>query len=382
MTAISPRSEASFVKAVETIYDCALAPERWPLALQAIADVFDDAGCLLIHARDDGSFGYIVSPSMEEAQAEYLRNWCHCDVRAIRSMEIGFGRSGDTISDYDILSPEEIETEPYYTEFLGRFNLKWFLGASISPDPRIAAGISVQRIAAKPPYSSADRDVISRLARHAEQSLRLSVRLMDAEMTAGSLAAALSRMNAGVFILDGNGRSVFTNELGNSFLREGLFVAENRLLPRFGADRAVFETELGRLLDGDPERFTRTPRPMLIQRLDGRPVAVYILPVGRRSDALHDFLASARVIVLAIDAGSDSPADPALVRDLLGLTLGEARVASLIGKGLPPRDAAQSLGITEETARTTLKRVFSKLGVNRQSELTALLTRLVLTEKP
>jgi DNA-binding CsgD family transcriptional regulator len=45
---------------------------------------------------------------------------------------------------------------------------------------------------------------------------------------------------------------------------------------------------------------------------------------------------------------------------------------------LPPREAANRLGITEDTARTTLKRVFGKTGVSRQSELAALLARLVL----
>jgi DNA-binding CsgD family transcriptional regulator len=82
--------------------------------------------------------------------------------------------------------------------------------------------------------------------------------------------------------------------------------------------------------------------------------------------------------VLAIQPEADGPADPAQVRDLLGLTLGEARVAALVGSGLAPREAAARLGIGEETARTALKRVFSKVGVSRQSELTALLTKLVL----
>jgi DNA-binding CsgD family transcriptional regulator len=79
-----------------------------------------------------------------------------------------------------------------------------------------------------------------------------------------------------------------------------------------------------------------------------------------------------------IEPKSDEPADPALVRDLLGLTLGEARVAALVGSGLAPRQASENLGITEESARTTLKRVFAKTGVSRQSELTVLLNRIVL----
>lgn len=80
----------------------------------------------------------------------------------------------------------------------------------------------------------------------------------------------------------------------------------------------------------------------------------------------------------AIDPDANSPADPALVRDVLGLTLGEARVASLVGSGLSPPESAEKLGIAEETARTVLERVFSKTGVSRQSELVALLTKLLL----
>lgn len=67
-----------------------------------------------------------------------------------------------------------------------------------------------------------------------------------------------------------------------------------------------------------------------------------------------------------------------LARDLLNVTTGEARVAALVASGPAPREAAQRLGISVETARTTLKRVVAKVGVSRQSELAALLARLTL----
>jgi DNA-binding CsgD family transcriptional regulator len=66
------------------------------------------------------------------------------------------------------------------------------------------------------------------------------------------------------------------------------------------------------------------------------------------------------------------------LRDIFGLTLGEARVASLVSSGVAPKEAADRLGIAEDTARNVLKRVFAKLDVSRQSELAALLGRLVL----
>jgi hypothetical protein len=54
-------AEQSFHAAIETIYDAALAPARWPAALQSIADCFGDVGALLLYGRDDGGFGYIES---------------------------------------------------------------------------------------------------------------------------------------------------------------------------------------------------------------------------------------------------------------------------------------------------------------------------------
>lgn len=73
-----------------------------------------------------------------------------------------------------------------------------------------------------------------------------------------------------------------------------------------------------------------------------------------------------------------APVDPSIVRDILGLTLGEARVASLVGAGRSPREAAETLGISEATARTVLKRVFAKTSISKQSHLAVLLARLTL----
>ena len=67
-----------------------------------------------------------------------------------------------------------------------------------------------------------------------------------------------------------------------------------------------------------------------------------------------------------------------LVQRLFALAPAEARVATLIGSGLSPRQTAKNLGISEETVRTTLKRVFAKVGVSRLSELAVLLTKLTL----
>lgn len=60
----------------------------------------------------------------------------------------------------------------------------------------------------------------------------------------------------------------------------------------------------------------------------------------------------------------------------LGLTQAESRLASQIIAGKSLKSASIELGLSEESARTYLKRVFSKLGVSRQAELVSAITRL------
>lgn len=58
-----------------------------------------------------------------------------------------------------------------------------------------------------------------------------------------------------------------------------------------------------------------------------------------------------------------------LVLKTLGLTESETRLAAQIIAGSSVKAASIELGLTEESARTYLKRVFSKLGISRQAEL-------------
>jgi DNA-binding CsgD family transcriptional regulator len=377
MDSTSPADER-FIAAVEAIYDAAPDPSRWPQALQAMADVFDDVGAILVFGRDDGSFGHIGSQSMGALLRDFSNSsLASQDLRAMRGIERGIYLGRDAVSDPDVVSMQEMETHPFY-KFLARHGLKYFVAAPVSPDPKIAVSIAVQRAIVKPPYVANEMDTMMRLCRHAEKSLRLSIRLLDAELGNLGLRESLSRVGIGVFALDSLERVVFSNPAAERLIGQGLSLVDGRLVATRTAARNDVEHAVRMALRAAPIDLLLDPKPLLIDRPDARPLTVYVLPVGTREDPADEFLTHVRALVLVIDSEIGSPPDPSVGRDVLGLTLSEARVASLVGCGVSPREAAEKLGITEETARTALKRVFSKVGVSRQSELAALLTKLVL----
>lgn len=205
--------------------------------------------------------------------------------------------------------------------------------------------------------------------------------MFDAELSRLGLSEALARVGIGVFALDSLQRVVFSNPAATRLLGDGLAVVNGRLIAGASRERAALNAAIERMIPVASEDVSKAPRPLLIHREQSdRPLALYVLPIvgGDLGGAEAQFLTRTRGIVLVIDSEAEAPADPALVRDVLGLTLGEARLAALVAAGLAPKSAAEKLGVTENTARSVLKSVFAKTGVSRQSELAALLTKLVL----
>ncbi|MGL5166443.1 MAG: helix-turn-helix transcriptional regulator [Afipia sp.] len=363
--------------AIESIYIAATNPSHWPSTLQVIADCFDDVGAILIYGRDDGSFGVIDSPSLKQVTAEYALHWSERDIRAIRARERGYFFKRDVVTDRDILTPEEMETDPFYADFLRPHGLKHFLAATVSPDPHIEVAVSVQRAAGRPEYSEDELKMMERLAPHVETSLRLSIHLMDSQAVNVGMGAAMARIGIGVFALDSMGRVVSSNAASQALLGDGLNVVQERLVLANPAASGEAIAAIRHALDGNAEALGRDTKPVLVYREPPkRPLVLYVLPIPVSERSTDRFLTRARAIVLLMNPAAAGIADPSLVRDVLGVTLGEARIASLIGSGLSPKEAAEKLGIAEETARSVLKRVFSKVGVSRQSELAVLIARL------
>jgi DNA-binding CsgD family transcriptional regulator len=367
--------DEAFAAAIEAIYDAAPNPALWPRALELTADVFGDVGAIMIWQRDDNSIGVIVSSRLEEAQKEYENGWWREDVRAQKGVDPAYLSAYDTVTDRDILRVEEIDTLPFYTQFLARHGLRWFASSGLSPDPHVRAFVSIQRAKEKPPFSDEELKVLSRLARNIEKSLRLSIQLFDAQSRHQSLSDALDRLGVGVFALDGDARVIFSNGSAKAATGDALAIVDGRLSPRSQSVRAKLDQALCTVID--PLSLGRADIPAIVieRAAPLSALALHVLPVTRAAAVAGDIFTRARALVLAIDLGRDIAPDPAVVRELFGFTLGEARVASLVGAGLSPRDAAAQLGIAESTARTVLKRVFSKAGVSRQAELVALFAR-------
>jgi DNA-binding NarL/FixJ family response regulator len=180
--------------------------------------------------------------------------------------------------------------------------------------------------------------------------------------------ATLNRIPMGVVVVDAEASILFMNSLGREYLAsgDGLTMSPAGLCR---ASRPVETAELHRLVklvvNAGGEALAHA---LAVTREEAdRPLSVVIAPLP----AEHN---NGRVAVLLI-ADPERQTLPSVdtVAKLFDLTDAEARLALALSEGQRIEDAAEKLGITLNSARTYLKRIFSKTDVTRQAELVRLI---------
>jgi DNA-binding CsgD family transcriptional regulator len=104
------------------------------------------------------------------------------------------------------------------------------------------------------------------------------------------------------------------------------------------------------------------------------PAVAYVLPLtdGTARAAFRPACAA----VFVSTTTSASPLPQAVLTTLFELTPAEARVLMTVGSGLSPSNSAASLGISENTLKTHLSRIYAKTGKTRQADLVKLMSEI------
>lgn len=164
-----------------------------------------------------------------------------------------------------------------------------------------------------------------------------------------------------------DGTLVAVNPSGKTLLGDdGPGVGET-LLSAVPAERTALSTALRLSIARSGPRVSE---PIALTQPGGRQILAYVMPLE------HGQHGGEAALVLLGDPRGPERRDAVRMLQLFGLTAAEARLGALIGVGMGAREAAEELKISEHTARSTLKTVYDKLGIKKQSELGHLVARL------
>ncbi len=90
-----------------------------------------------------------------------------------------------------------------------------------------------------------------------------------------------------------------------------------------------------------------------------------VAPINSRDEDISEPFA----VIFLSDPHWQNDFEPARLERFYGLTPAEARLTILLVQGLSLEEGAGKLNVSLNTVRTHLKRIFTKTGTNRQSEV-------------
>lgn len=367
-----------FSATIGKIYTAAADGSRWPSALGEVEQLTGSIGAVVhIVPANGGPITTLLGKS-EGGQflAEHVAEWAR-DYASICPRLAAASRWPDAphYVDYMLLNERQMELDPAYAWYR-KHGLGYFIGSRLTHDSNVEIVWSLQRSLTQGHAQQADVELFELFKPHLARALSLGLQLGTLQSFNRLGSAILEAMPQAVFALDGQGAVLFANGRGRELLRaaDGLSLESGLLCTASPNDQVSLNAlirgaidPLGSVAGGGS--WARVARP------SGRlPYAVFVAPLAVADEKL--LTAEAKVLVLVHDTSQQKCADVAMLTSLYALTDAEARLASALSAGHSLESAATLLGMQATTARTHLKHIFRKLGVNRQQDMVRLLTSL------
>jgi DNA-binding CsgD family transcriptional regulator len=362
--------QSQISRLIITAYEAMVEPELWPTFLTQYAELMGAGVCgfqihhFREHRSETLSFVRLPMELRRSYQAHYtkLNPWREHGQRLYVQGRVLLSQE---------LCPVRCLRRSEFYDFARQLEGVHCTGAVIARCGDQAMTLTAMRAEGKDVFDEPERRITEVLLPHLTrvQSAQQQLQLQTASFS------VLDTLLTAVLLLGPRGQVIYSNRAAEEIFRrgDGLALRKGVLVTSDSrADAALRQAihvaaSLGTAPDCPPA--VRVPRPSL-----RRDYQIVVIPLLKRTPQMSAMPAPTTAVL--ITDPNALPMTPSVIRQLYGLTAKEADLTAKLGTGLSLEEAAHSLAIRYETARTHLRRIFVKTDTKRQSELVLLLACL------
>ena len=381
----STAGDATLLRIVQHIYQTVESPGEWPAVLEEISDLLrGGVAALLYHDLRSHIGGLNESVRLSpEAIDVYQQHFHALDPWGKGTASQGLGKTGAVLNGDQLIALADLRRTEYYADYASPHDLVRILAGVVIADGPVLSVISILRAENGKPFGSEEHQRLLALMGHLKCVLDIRRKVEGLQLLQAASSHALDQLATGVVLVDASGRILFANAAAERTLRsrEGLTVEGGRLAALLAADTTALRGLIAAAVRTTAGESLRPGGAVTVSRPESeRPLSVLVTAVP--AGAGYGNLGHPAAAVLISNPDHPQLPDPDVLRLVFRLTGSECRLATAICSGMSLAEAAASLRITRDTAKTYLKHVFAKTGTSRQSELVSVIGRLAGLQPP
>ena len=370
--------ESDLSNLIGQIYDAAQNAQLWGRFLESAADALEAGASALLH-QDRRSQNDQVAVSIRldpDLVRQYLEHYASVNPWVVTAEQKGLLHDGCILPGQTIVPEAELRKTEFYSDFLTTFGGVHNLGVNVFLEESRMTNLTFHRAESQSSFGEEEVRFLQLLLPHLKRAMQIHRRVASIDLMASAAFESLEALPHGVVLVTSTGRVVFANRAAREILsaRDGLSLTGGQLHAASSAQTARLQSMLARAAQTAVGAGPHSGGTLALTRPSlKRPLMAVVAPLKGLAIAIQGQHPSA-VLFLA-DPERSLPQEPERLVELFHLTPAEARFALLLMEGRSVSEAAESLSIALETARTHVKRIHSKTGVRSQGALVSLLHR-------
>jgi DNA-binding CsgD family transcriptional regulator len=353
------------------LYDAAGDPSLWaPFTEKLARRAKSTSAALLVQVFDQGLYSLSNSWQLPETFVrEYQEHYHSLDVWAAVALP---NPSGYVCTSQSLCPLQQLKRTEFYNDSLALGGIEHGMFALLENNESCLASVCLYRNKTGTEFKDSDLQILKFFAPHLQRAFKLHLRFSELRAQSTGAEAAFDLLPTGVVLIGPRTQIVFMNRRARAILAEkdGLLATASGLRGEHHAESdTLTRTVQQAALTSNGKGFSAGGT-VLISRRARPALQLCVSPIHNSG------IQTSRQVTVAIfinDPLRSQRAPQELLRMEYGLTPAECRVALLLGDGHAPRKIAEMIGVTENTVRSQIKTIFSKMGVRRQSELVRVL---------
>lgn len=357
----------------QVIYEGVLEKPPWKTLLKTLEDYMHVPSATLVLRRpgasDPGLTVYLYSDSDRDA-LEGFRTKAHVDSPFAELPE------KKVFTLYDRVTQSELESLDFY-EYLKTYNVSDLIGFDVYDAPsHIRLRLRLVRIGGAPAFSSEDRARLESIVPLMNNALKLYSAYTQNSFIETFYEDLLGSMDIASVVLNAKLEVLSANKQAQKILtaKDGVFLRRNLLHCSHSSDQQKLDTACRELMEKaqEKEQAPHTCSITIDRTSSDMKWDVHIRAVEKRDVAFGED-GPELVLLLQGPVRDCAPSQSRLI-ERFGVTPAEAKLVAHLVDGLTLTAAAEALGVSRNTARSQLSSIFTKTGVNRQTQLVKLVS--------